>query len=87
MVELTANLVLYMKAHGVEEVQANTKKYIRRKLQGEFVESLLTFPDDNGKLHVIPDNLKITTLAEEQMRMKGELNSLKEGTSDLLQLI
>ena len=48
MVELTANLVLYMKAHGVEEVQASTKKHIRRKLQGEFGESLLIFSDDNG---------------------------------------
>ena len=48
MVELTANLVLYMKAHSVEEVQASTKKHIRRKLQGEFGESLLIFSDDNG---------------------------------------
>ena len=87
MVELTAKLVLYMKAHGVEEVQASTKKHIRRKLQGEFGESLLIFPDDNGKLLVIPDNLKITTLAAEQIRMEGELNSLKEGKSDPLQLI
>lgn len=87
MVELTANLVLYMKAHDVEEVQASTKKHIRRKLQGEFGESLLIFPDDNGKLLVIPDNLKITTLAAKRIRMKGELNSLKEGNSDPLQLI
>ena len=87
MVELTASLVLYMKAHGAEEVQASTKKHIRRKLQGEFGESLLIFPDDTGKLLVIPDNLKITTLAAEQMRMKGELNSLKRGNTDPLQLI
>ena len=38
MVELTASLVLYMKAHGVEEVQVSTKKHIWRKLQGEFGE-------------------------------------------------
>ena len=87
MVELTASLVLYMKAHGVEEVQVSTKKHIRCKLQGEFGESLLIFPDDTGKLLVIPDNLKITTLAAEQMRMKGELNSLKEGNTDPSQLI
>ena len=85
--QLTASLVLYMKAHGVEEVQASTKKHIRRKLQGEFGESLLIFPDDIGKLLVIPDNLKITTLAAKQMRMKGELNSPKEGNTDPLQLI
>ena len=87
MVELTASLVLYMKSHGVEEVQVSTKKHIRRKLQGEFGERLLIFPDDTGKLIVIPDNLKITTLAAEQMRMKGELNSLKEGNTDPSQLI
>jgi len=69
------------------EVQAGTKKHIRRKLQGKFGESPLIFPDDNGKLLVIPDNLKITTLAAEPMRTKGELNSLKEGNSDPLQRI
>ena len=87
MVELTAKLVLYMKAHGVEEVHASTATHIWRKLQGEFGESVLISPADNGKLLVIPDNLKTTTLAAEQMRMKGELNSLKEGNSDPLQLI
>ena len=87
MVELTASLVLYMKAHGVEEVQASTKKHIQRKLQEQLGESLLVFPDDTGKLPVIPDNLKITMLAAEQMRMEGELNSLKEGDTDPLQLI
>ena len=87
MVELTASLVLYMKAQGVEEVQVSTKKHIRRKLQGEFGESLLIFPDDTRKLLVIPDNLKITTLAAEEMRMKGELNPLKEGNTDPSQLI
>ena len=76
-----------MKAHGVEEVQASTKKHIRRKLQGEFKESLLIFPNDTGKLFVIPDNLKITALAAEYMRLKGELNSIKEDDTDLLQLI
>ena len=55
MVELTASLVLYMKAHGVEKVQVTTKKHIRCKLQGEFGESLQIFPDDTGKLLVIPD--------------------------------
>jgi len=87
MVELTASLVLYMTAHGVEEVQASTKKHIRLKLQGKFGENLLIFPDDTGNLLGITDNRKITTLAAEQMRMKGELNSLKEGNTDPLQLI
>lgn len=86
MVELTASLVLYMKTHGMEEVQASTKKHIGRKLQGELKESLLISPDDTGKLLVIPDNLKITMLAAEHMRLKGELNSLKDST-DPLQLI
>ena len=65
----------------------STMKHIWHKLQGEFGEGLLIFPDDNGKLLVIPDNLKITTLAAQQTRMEGELNSLKEGNSDPLQLI
>ena len=76
MEELTASLVLYVKAHGVEEVKVSTKKHIWRKLQGEFRESLLILPDDTGKLLVIPDNLKITTLGAEHIRLKGELNSL-----------
>lgn len=82
MVELTADLsVSYMKAQGVEDVQPHTKKHIRRRIEEEFGESLLIFPDDRGKLLVLPDNLKITALAAEQMQMKGELKYLKERSS------
>ena len=45
---------------------------------------MLIFPDDTGKLLIISDNLNITTLAAEEMRMKGELI---EGNTDPLQLI
>ena len=45
--------------------------FTQSALDWEFGESLLIFPDDTGKLLVIPDNLKTTTLAAEQMRIKG----------------
>lgn len=75
-----------MKASGIHEVQASTTEHIRRKLQGEFGESLLIFSDDNGRLLVMPDNPKITALAAEQMRMKSQLDSLKKNNSDPFQL-
>ena len=39
--------------NGVEKMQESSKKHIRHKLESEFGESLLIFPDDNG----IPNRL------------------------------
>ena len=71
MMDLTAQLVDFMKDQGVEEVWGSTKKHIRRKLEAEFGETLSIFPDNNGKLLVVPDSLDIN----------------RENTSDLTQSV
>ena len=60
-----------------------TKKHIRRKLETEFGESLSIFPDNNGKLLVVPDSLDIKNLLSQLMSIKKELDSLRENSSEL----
>ncbi len=87
MVELTAKLVEFMKIQDVEDVRAGTKKHVRRKLKAEFGDSLKIFPACNGKLLVLPDNLQITSIAAEMMKMKEAIDSLRESKSSSEQLI
>ena len=76
-----------MKDQGVEEVWGSTKKHIRRKLEVEFGESLSIFPDNNGKLLVVPDSLDNKNLSSQLMSIKKELDSLRENSSDLTQSV
>ena len=87
MVELTEKLVSHIRNTSKHlEIRANTKKHIRRKLEGEFGTSLVIFPNDNGKLIIIPYNLRATKLAGELAKMEREIKSLKED-SDPLDLV
>ena len=72
MMDLIAQLVDFMKDQGVEEVWLGTKKHIRRKLEAEFGESLSIFPDNNGKLLVVPDSLDIKNQSSQLMSIKKE---------------
>ena len=45
------------------------------------------FPDNNGKLLVVPDSLDIKNLSSQLMSIKKELDSLRENSSDLTQSV
>ena len=53
-----------MKSLGVTELKDSTMKHIRRNLACEFKDMLHIFPDDAGKLLVMPDNLSRYQLAK-----------------------
>ena len=57
-----------------ENIQSSTKKHIRRKLEGEFAESLHFIQADNGRVLVYPDNLSFDQLVNENMQMKEKLS-------------
>ena len=81
---LTNILVSNMQSLRAEEVQLHTKKYIIRKLESEFGDSLEIVPDDSGRILVIPDNLSRAMLAKENMRLSRENESLKVHDQDLV---
>ena len=79
--EITEQLVSYMNGLGIDEVKPSTKKHMRRKLEGEFKDSINIFPDQYGKLIVVPSNLSITQLAVEYQELKEEHMKYKNVSS------
>lgn len=57
LVTLTAKLKDFISSRGFIDVKDSTKIYVRRKLEGIFGDELLIFPDEKGKLLVLPNNL------------------------------
>ena len=64
-----------------------TRKHIRRKIEAEFGSILLIFPDDKGKLIVVPDNLSVEDIVKMNMAMKKELDILKHHSSNIDKII
>ena len=87
MTELTSKLEVLAQARGKEKLSEATRKHIRRKLEAEFGSILLIFPDDKGKLIVVPDNLSVEDIVKMNLAMKKELDILKYPSSDTDKII
>ena len=87
MTELTSKLEVLAQARGKEKLSEATRKYIRRNTEAEFGSILLIFPDDKGKLIVVPDNLSVEDIVKMNLAMKKELDILKHHSSDIDKII
>ena len=87
MTELTSKLEVLAQARGKEKLSEATRKHIKRKIEAEFGSILLIFPDDKGKLIVIPDNLSVEDIVKMNLAMKKELDMLKHRSSDIDKII
>ena len=56
---LTARLESSILSSGIERIRDSTKKHIRRRLEAELVDSVQIFPDDKGKLLMVPDSVTL----------------------------
>ena len=65
------------------EVKASTKKHLQRKLASEFGDSLHFTPDDKDKILVYPDNLFMSVVVRENVKLKDELQKLKSSQSSV----
>ena len=52
-------------------------KYIHRRLQTEFKDSVHIFPDDKGCLLMVPDSVTLQDVVMENLCLLRELNSWK----------
>ena len=57
MVDLEKKLESFIQSRGIERLSESTKKHIRRKIEAEFGSTIEIFPDEKGKLLVMPGNL------------------------------
>ncbi|KAI0230442.1 hypothetical protein LSAT2_019238 [Lamellibrachia satsuma] len=82
MVELTGKLIYFMNTLGVTAVRNHTRKHTRRRIEGEFGESLHMFDGDNGRLLVVSDKLTVEMVATEYMKVKIELDTISQIHTD-----
>ncbi len=78
MSDLTSHFFTAMRTCGIDQVKESSKKHLRRKLV--FGQALHIFSDEKGKLFLYPDNLSITALAQSNIALTTELQSLKSLT-------
>ena len=87
MTELTSRLGVLAQARGKEKLSEATRKHIRRKIEAEFGSILLIFPDDKGKLIVVPDNLSVADIVEMNLAMKKDHDILKHRSSHIDKIV
>ena len=68
--ELTDVLTHHMKSLGVNNVHISTQNNLQRKTFGSL---LLMFPDESGKILVMPEQMSTVDLAKENQNLKNEL--------------
>ncbi len=77
MSDHTSHFVTAMRTCGIDQVKESSKKHLRRKLESVFGQALHICSDEKGKLFLYPDNLSITALAQSNIALTTELQSLK----------
>ena len=81
LTEITERLVQFMNENGVDSIKESTKKHIRRKLLNEFGELLSFLSNENGRVIVIPQTMTMQQLAEENLKLKAELQTFHAKSS------
>ncbi|XP_053399793.1 uncharacterized protein LOC123523028 [Mercenaria mercenaria] len=77
MKSLTDTLVSSMISFGIKEVKPQTKKHVRRMIEGEFGSSIEIVKGSNGRLYILPSNMSRSMLVQENVRIMSELENLK----------
>ena len=85
MAELTGKLTEYITSLGFE-TQESSRRYIRRRLEADFGDSLC-FLNDQRKLLVWPDNLTREDLAKQNMTLAEKLDLYTRGGKDMESVI
>lgn len=79
--QLTEKLEAFMSSKG-EALKTATKKNIRRKLESELGNSIHIFPNDSGKLLLVPDSLSFKDVVHDDDNLRKELAIWKVKLSD-----
>ena len=87
IVSLTTKLESFMLASGIEQVHDSTKKHIHRKLVSELEGSVQIFPDDKGKLLMVPNTVTLRDVVVENQILDRELAIWKGKMTDLDKIV
>ena len=84
---LTSKLESFMLSSGVERMTNSTRKHIRRRLESELESSIDIFPDDKGKLLLVPESVSLKDVVLENQTLQRELRVWKTKSNDVNVLI
>ena len=77
MVDLKKKLESFIQSRGIEGLCESTKKHIRRKIEAEFGSTIEIFPDEKGKLLVMPGNLSKKEVVKSKIVLEKEFEKMK----------
>ena len=78
LIDLTSKVVSAISDEGVEDIRSSTKNHIRRNLELEFGDNLLSFSSGGNKVYVRPHNLSADTISREYLGVKEKLDIYSE---------
>lgn len=87
VIKLTKKLESFLQTRGPEKLRESTTKDLRRKLESEFGSTLDIFPDEKGKLLVMPANLDIKETVKAKILFEKELKSVRSKATELQSII
>ena len=83
MVDLTKKLESFIQSRGIERLSESTKKHIRRKIEAEFGSTIEIFPDEKGKLLVMPGHLSKKEVVKSKIVLEKELEKMKMKVTEI----
>ena len=85
---LTSKLDSFMLSGEVKfALRDSTRKHVRRRLEGELLNSIHIFPDAKGKLLLVPDNVTLQEVAVEVQSLRSELEIWQKKAIDRIKII
>ena len=83
---LTTKLESSMLSGGIISIRDSTRKHIRRRLESELENSVQIYPDDKGKLLMVPDSVQLRDAVLEIQSLRKELGIWKTKVTDLMKI-
>ncbi len=83
---LTTKLESSMISGGVGVIRDSTRKHIRRRLESELANSIHIYPDDKGKLLMVPDSVQLHDAVLEIQSLRKEFGFWKGKVTDLTKI-
>ena len=76
-----------MLSGGIELLRDSTRKHIHRTLKYELGDSVQIFPDNKGKLLMVPDSVSLHDVVLENQGLRRELEIWKAKLTDFYKII
>lgn len=84
---LAMKLESFMLSSGITLMKDSTRKHIHRKLESELGNAVNIFPDDTGKLLMVPESVTLNDVVLENQNLQRELKVWRAKSTDFNKII